>query len=68
MYVIMREEFIFWLAFLLNNILIDFYCSIFAFYNVVLASTAQQNQSATHLHISPPFWISLLFRTPQCIK
>ena len=28
-------------------------------YNVVLASNAQQNESAIHIHISPPFWISL---------
>ena len=37
-------------------------------YNVVLASTAQQNESARHIHLSPPFWISLPCRTPQCIK
>ena len=28
-------------------------------YNVVLASTAQQNESAIHIQISPPFWTSL---------
>ena len=37
-------------------------------YNVVLVSTAQQNESAIHIHRSSPFWVSLPFRTPQCIK
>ena len=37
-------------------------------YNAVLASTAQQSELATCIHISPSFWVSLPFRTPQCIK
>ena len=32
-------------------------------YNGVLASAVQQNESATHIQISPPFWISLPFTT-----
>ena len=35
------------------------------FYNVVLVSTVQQSESAIHIHISSPFWISLPFRSPQ---
>ena len=31
----------------------------------MLACTAQQNESATHTHISPPFWTSFPFRAPQ---
>ena len=37
-------------------------------YNVVLVSAVQQNGSAIHIHISPLFWISFPFRSPQCIK
>ena len=36
-----------------------FLIGIQVLYNVVLASNAQQNESAIHIHISPPFWISL---------
>ena len=32
--------------------------------NVVLVSTVQQNESAIHIHISPPFWTSFSFRSP----
>jgi len=39
----------------LSFLLFSFYCSIL--YNVVLASSAQQNESTTCIHISPPFWI-----------
>ena len=31
-------------------------------YNVVLVSTVQQSASAIHVHISPPFGVSLLLR------
>ena len=34
-------------------------------YNVVLVSTVQQSETAIHIHISPLFWISFLFRSPQ---
>ena len=37
-------------------------------YNVALVSTIQKNQSATCMHISPPFGISFPFRLPQRIK
>ena len=36
--------------------------------NAVLVSKVQQNESATHTHISPPFWTSVPFRSPQCIQ
>ena len=35
-------------------------------YNVVLVSTVRQNESA--IHMSPPFWTSFPFRSPQCIR
>ena len=44
------------------------FTGVWLLYNVVLASTAQQNASAIHAQISPPFWISLPFRSPQCIR
>ena len=34
-------------------------------YNTVLVSTIQQSESAVCIHISPLFWISCLFRSPQ---
>ena len=34
-------------------------------YNVMLASTVQQSGSAIRVHISPLFWISFPFRSPQ---
>ena len=34
----------------------------------MLVSSVQQNESAIHLHVSPPFWISFPFRLPQRIK
>ena len=37
-------------------------------YNVMLISTVQQNESAIHIHISPPFGTSFPFRSPQGIK
>ena len=36
--------------------------------NVVFVSTVQQNESAIHLHISPPFWTSFLLRSPQSFE
>ena len=39
---------------------------VWLLYNVVLVSSAQQNESA--IHISPPFWASLPFRLPECIR
>ena len=34
-------------------------------YNVVLVSTVQQSESAIRINISPLFWISFPFRSPQ---
>ena len=34
-------------------------------YNAVLVSTVQQSESAVHIHISPLFWLSFPFRSPQ---
>ena len=34
-------------------------------YNIVLVSTVQQIESAVRIHISPLFWISFSFRSPQ---
>ena len=34
-------------------------------YKVILVSTAQQSNSAVGIHISPLFWISFPFRSPQ---
>ena len=34
-------------------------------YNVVLVSTVQQSESVIRIHISPLFWISFPFRSPQ---
>ena len=31
----------------------------------MLVSTGQQSESAIHIHISPPFWISVPFRSQQ---
>ena len=31
---------------------------------IVLVSVVQQNESAPHTHVSPPFWISFPFRSP----
>ena len=33
----------------------------------MLVTAVQQNESVTRTHI-PPFWVSLRFRSPQCIK
>ena len=30
----------------------------------MLVSTVQQNESAIHIHVSPPFWTSFSFRSP----
>ena len=56
-------------------IFIPFWCffkliffGVWLLYNVVLASTAQQNESAIHIQISPHFWTSLSFRLPQGIR
>ena len=37
-------------------------------YNAVLVSIVQQSESATHIHISPLFWISFPFTSPQSIE
>ena len=37
-------------------------------YKVVLVSAVQQSESATHVHIFPLFWISLLFMSPQSLE
>ena len=37
-------------------------------YNVVLVSAVQQSESAIYTHISPLFWISFPFRSPQIIE
>ena len=37
-------------------------------YNVLLVSAVQQSESAIPKHVTPPFWISFPFRSPQCIK
>ena len=34
-------------------------------YNIVLVSTVQQSESAIYIHISPLFWISFAFRSPE---
>ena len=34
-------------------------------YNIVLVSTVQHSESAIHIRISPLFWISFPFRSPQ---
>ena len=34
-------------------------------YNVVLVSTVQQSELAVCVHITPLFWLSFLFRSPQ---
>ena len=34
-------------------------------YNVVLVSAVQPSESVIHIHISPLFWISFPFRSPQ---
>ena len=51
-----------WLLFIICNI-VSFthflkliFIGVWLLYNVVLASTAQQNESAVHTQISPPFW------------
>ena len=36
--------------------------------NAVLVSTAQPTESAVCMHISPPFWISFPFRSPQSFE
>ena len=37
-------------------------------YDVVLASTAPQNELAICIQICPLIWTSLPFRLPQCIR
>ena len=37
-------------------------------YTAVSVSTVQQSESAVHIHISPIFWISFPFRSPQSIE
>ena len=44
------------------------FTSLQPFNNVVLVSTVQQSESATHIHISTHFWISFQFRSPQSIQ
>ena len=42
-----------------------FFIGAWFLHNVLLVSTVQQNESAIHICISPPFWISFPFRPPQ---
>ena len=44
------------------------FIGVWLLYTVVLASTAQQNESTIHIQISPPFWTPLQFTLPQCIR
>ena len=37
-------------------------------FKMLLVSAVQQNVSATHIHISPFFWILFPFRSPQSIE
>ena len=55
-----------WNLFLNMWLFFKIFIGVWLLYNVVLASTAQQNESAIHIQISPPFWTSLSFRLPQC--
>ena len=45
--------------------IIFFFIEVQLLYNVALASTIQQNETAMHTNIEPSFWISFLFRSPQ---
>ena len=56
-----------------------FYCFHFCFQklifigiqlicNIMLLSSVQQSESAIHTHISPPFWISFPFGSPQSVE
>ena len=41
------------------------FTEVWLLYNVVLVSAVQQSESAIRIHISPLFWISFPFRSPQ---
>ena len=58
----------FWLMYLNLFFLKINFIGVLLLYNVVLAFTAQQNESAIHIQISPPFWTSFPFRLPQCVR
>ena len=45
-----------------------FFISVLLFYSGVLVLAVQQTESAVCIHISPLFWISFLFRSPQSIE
>ena len=47
---------------------IIFFTEVQLIYNVVLVSAVQKRESAIHIHISPLFWISFPFRSPQSIE
>ena len=44
------------------------FIGVYLLCNVVLVSAVQKTESAIHNDISPPFWTSFPFRSPQCIK
>ena len=46
-------------------IYIYIYIKAYSSFSVVLVSTVQQSESATHIHVSPLFRISFPFRSPQ---
>ena len=59
---------IFYIFFITRKMLILFFLifiGVQLLYNVMLVSTVQQSETDVCLHISPIFWISLPFRSPQ---
>ena len=44
------------------------FTSLESLYDLVPLSTVQQSESAVHVHMSPLFWNSFPFRSPQSIK
>ena len=61
-----KEKFVFcfWWVFWFIYLFINF-IGLQLLYNVVLVSTVQQSELAVCVHITPLFWLSFLFRSPQ---
>ena len=47
------------------NFIFKIFIGLSLLYDVVLVSAVQQSESATRIHVSPLFWISFPFRSPQ---
>ena len=50
---------------LLCDLFLLIFIALYLLYNVVLVSIVQQSDSASHMPLSPLFWIAFPFRAPS---